>query len=114
MLSCIFVISVGAVTTYDDAPQRTQIQVSTDDVVVFDDGFCCPTGYVFKDLNNISSGGWNDPALPKCFDFSYINEKTKKAYEFKNIVELDLPQGLTEMGGYLGRNITTLKRISSQ
>ena len=112
MLFCIFVISVGAVTTYDDAPQRTQIQVSTDDVVVFDDGFCCPTGYVFKDLNQISSGGWNDPALPKCFDFSYINEKTKKAYEFKNIVELDLPQGLTYMGGYLGRNITTLKRIS--
>ncbi len=113
MFSCLFVISASAeVTTYDDAPARTNIQVSTDDVVVFDDGFSCPTGYVFKDISTIGNGKWGSPTLPGCFDFTYINGKTGKSYAFANIVELDLPQGLTSIGTYLAHKVTTLKKVS--
>ena len=124
MLVCIFAISVSAktvttidgkevtVTTYDDAPARTNITVSTDDVVVFDDGFCCPTGYVFKDQNSISNGRWGSPSIASAFDFSYVNEKTGKTYTFDNVVELDLPQGITTIGDYLAHKVTNLRRVS--
>ena len=113
MLFCLFAISVSAeITTYDDAPEKTNIIVSTDDVVVFDDGFCCPTGYVFKDTTSISNGRWGSPSISSAFDFTYINGKTGKEYTFANIVELDFPQGLTSMGNYLAHKVTTLKKVS--
>ncbi len=124
MLACIFAISVSAktvttldgkevtVTTYDDAPARTNIVISTDDVVVFDDGFCCPTGYVFKDQNSISKGKWGGPSIASAFDFSYVNKKTGKTYTFDNVVELDFPQGLTTIGDYLAHKVTNLRRVS--
>ena len=113
MLACLFALSVSAaVTTYDDAPVRTNIVVSTDDVVVFDDGFSCPTGYVFKDVTEISNGGHNSPTAKNAFDFSYVNEKTGKNYNFTNIVSLDLPQGLEYVGGYAMHKATHLKKVS--
>ena len=110
---CIFTLAVSAeVTTYTDAPARTNIQVSTNDVVVFDDGFSCPTAYVFKDISSIPNGKWGTPSLPGCFDFEYINQKTGGDYKFENIVSLDLPQGITSIGTYLAHKITTIKRVS--
>ena len=111
MLSCLFVISVSAeVTTYDDAPARTNIQVSTDDVVVFDDGFSCPTGYVFKDQSTVNGGRAGD--MQYAFDFGYINGKTGKTYSFANIVELDVPQGVTYLGDRLLQDVKTIKKLS--
>ena len=113
LLACVFAISVSAeVTTYDDAPERTKIQVSIDDVVVFDDGFCCPTGYVFKDQSTVGNGRWGSPSIAGAFDFTYINEKTGKDYKFENIVELDFPQGVTSLGTYMAHKATNLKRVS--
>ena len=97
MLCMAFALSVGAqVTTYDDAPERTKIQVSVDDVIVFDDGFTCPAGYVFKDQTRIE----NNNSFASACDFEYINKKTEKNYTFDNVVALDIPQGVTYIGLY--------------
>ena len=112
-LICLFAISVSAaVTTYNDAPTKNNITVSVDDVVVFKDGFSCPTAYVFKDQSTIAGGGHNSPSIAGAFDFSYIREKTGKEYSFADIVELDLPEGLTSVGQYAAMGITTLEKIS--
>ena len=112
-LICLFAISVSAaVTTYNDAPTKNNITVSVDDVVVFNDGFSCPTAYVFKDQSTIAGGGHNSPSIAGAFDFSYIREKTGKEYSFADIVELDLPEGLTSVGQYAAMGITTLEKIS--
>ncbi|MBE6674705.1 MAG: leucine-rich repeat domain-containing protein [Ruminococcaceae bacterium] len=111
ILSCLFVVSVSAeVTTYDDAPAKTKIQVSTDDVVVFDDGFCCPTGYIFKDISAIN--GERAGLMNDALDFSYINEKTGKTYAFANIVEMDIPQGVTYIGGRAFQDVKTIQKVS--
>lgn len=111
MLSCLLVVSANAaVTTYDDAPTRTNIQVSTDDIVVFDDGFTCPTGYVFKDQATVNGGKAGD--MQYAFDFTYINDKTGKTYSFANIVELDIPQGITYLGDRLLQDVKTIKKLS--
>ena len=112
-LCCIFVISASAqVTTYDDAPVRVNYQALNEDIVVFDDGFSCPTSYVFKDISAAPNGKWGGPSIGSCFDFGYINEKTGKAYEFANIVELDLPQGLASIGNYFAHKVQNLKKVS--
>ena len=109
MLACLFAVSVSAeVTTYDDAPVRTKYQALAEDVVVFDDGFSCPTSYVFKDQNEINGNG----SLSWAFDFAYINGKTGKSYEFKNLVEIDIPEGVTFIGAYAATKIETIKKIS--
>ena len=101
MLSCLFVVSVSAeVTVYDDAPAKTIIQVSTNDVVVFDDGFACPSAYIFKDQKLLS------------LDFSYIKEKTEKDYTIANVVELDIPEGIEEIYQYQFTKNTTMKKCS--
>ena len=110
IFSCIFAISVSAVTIYDDAPVRKNIEVRVDDVVVFDDGFSCPTAYVFKDQNSIANGKWGSPSIAGAFDFTYINGKTGKNYTFENVVELDFPQGLTTIGEYWRTRLQTSKR----
>ena len=113
VLCCIFVISASAqVTVYDDAPVRVNYQALNEDVVVFDDGFSCPTSYVFKDISAVPNGKWGEPSIGSCFDFGYINEKTGKTYEFANIVELDLPQGITSIGTYFAHKVTTIKKVS--
>ena len=112
VLSCLFAFSVSAeVTTYDDAPERTNIVISTDDVVVFDDGFSCPSAYIFKDSKSTADGAWS-VGFEKATDFSYINEKTGKAYTFSNVVELDIPQGVTYVGKYSGYYTKNLKKVS--
>ena len=113
MLACLFAFSVSAeVTTYDDAPVRTNYQALAEDVVVFDDGFSCPTSYVFKDQKEVYNGGHKNPTLDDCFDFSYINSKTGKTYAFSNIVELDVPQGITYVGTYAAMGLNNLKRVT--
>ena len=124
MLVCIFAISVSAktvttidgkevtVTTYDDAPARTNITVSTDDVVVFDDGFCCPSAYVFKDNKTKMWDGNGNGSVSDALDFSFVNEKTGKTYALANIVEFDFPEGLIHLGGRAFQGITTIKRVS--
>ena len=81
MLSCLFVITVNAeLTTYDDAPSKTNIQVKLDDVVVFDDGFSCPSAYIFKDSDKTQDGSYWKLNIPNSMDFSFINSKTEKTY----------------------------------
>ena len=112
MLSCLFVISASAeVTTYDDAPARTKIQVSTDDLIVFDDGFTCPTGYVFKDQSKVDDSH-SATTLPWALDFEYINSKTGKEYKFENIVSIDIPQGVTYVGKYACKDANNLVRVT--
>ncbi len=114
VLSCLFVVSASAaVTTYDDAPVRTKYTVSVDDVVVFNDGFTCPSAYVFKDQQTIPAGGYNQPAtFPKCVDFEYINSKTGKSYTVEDIVEFDIPQGITFVGLYAFLDNKHIKKVT--
>ena len=124
ILACTFAVTVSAktittvegkevtVTTYDGAPSKTKLTVSTDDVVVFDDGFACPSAYIFKDTDTISEGDHTgNNGLKNNVDFSYIKEKTGKTYELSNIVELDIPKGITKLGKY-GFTRLQIKRIS--
>ncbi len=113
VLVCLLAISVSAeVTVYDDAPERTNIIVLENDLVVFDDGFCCPTGYVFKDVTEIANGWKGGAKVAEAFDFSYIKEKTGKSYSFSNVVSVDFPQGMTYIGGYGIQGQSNLKRVS--
>ena len=101
VLVCALAISVSAETTvYDDAPAKTVIQVSTNDIVVFDDGFSCPSAYICKDQTGLS------------LDFSWINTRAEKSYTVANVVELDIPQGTTFIGQYFFSKNTTLKKCS--
>ena len=67
------------VTIYDDAPVKSTFVNSTNDYVIFDDGFACPSSYIFKDQASIPNGGWQNPSLPKVLDFEYIKGKTGKS-----------------------------------
>lgn len=113
MLVCIFAISASAeIVTYDDAPTKEKITVSTDDVVVFDDGFTCPSAYIFKDTDTVSAGDHTGKdGLRNNVDFSYINGKTNKSYDVTKIVELDVPEGIKTLENY-GFTRLTIKRIS--
>ena len=112
ILVCLLAISVSAeVTTYDDAPERVNIEVREDDVVVFDDGFSCPSAYIFKDSKTTEAGAWS-VGFAKATDFTYINGKTGKDYTFSNVVELDIPQGVTTVGAYSAYGTKHLKKVS--
>ena len=113
VLSCLLVISVSAeVTTYDDAPARTKIQISTDDIIEFYDGFTCPSAYVFKDVSTIGSGKYNKESFSSHMDFEYINGKTGKTYTFADVKGFDIPEGVTTIKIYAGASLTTVKWIS--
>ena len=112
-LICLFVFSVNAeVTIYDDAPEKLNVTVTMDDIVVFSDGFSCPTGYISSDVTSTNNGGAGSLVVRELFDFSYIREKTGKNYGFGDIVSLDIPQGVTYIGGYGLTYATNIKRIS--
>ena len=97
----VFAFSVSAeVTTYVDAPTKNIVQVSAEDIVLFDDGFSCPSAYICKDQTGLS------------LDFSWINGKTGKSYTVANVLELDIPQGTTFIGQYFFNKNTTLKKCS--
>lgn len=130
-LICIFAISASAatmtsidgetltITEYDDAPSKTNITVSIYDLVVFDDGFVCPSAYIFKDnaINYGDSDG--DARIQYCLDFTYINGKRAAetgnedfAYTYKNIVEFDLPEGVTHFTKRAFQNVTTIRKVT--
>lgn len=113
VLVLMFALSVSAeVAIYDDAPTKMNITVRTDDVVVFKDGFSCLSSYISSDVTS-TSNGWNGALTVKeLFDFSYINGKTGKNYGFSDIVSVDIPQGVTYIGGYGITGATNLQRIS--
>lgn len=115
MLVCVFAISVSAVTIYDDFNVKSleNIKYVENDIITFDDGFSCPSVYVFKDTNSIDKSNWGQSTgLQSALDFTYINEKTSKEYTFENVVSLDIPQGVVSIGSYAGSGMTTLKKIS--
>ena len=112
-LVALFAISASAeVTTYDDAPAKSKgIQVSTNDLVVFYDGFTCPSAYIFKDIVKMTNGNASS-ALSSDLDFTYINGKTGKTYTIADIKELDVPEGITHIGGRVFQANTTIKKVS--
>ena len=92
ILSCLFVISVSAeVTTYNDAPQRTVLEMNDDEYVVFSDGFSCPSYYIIPDQTKLEST-----------DYTYINGKTGKTYTDADVVEMHVPTGITDMNKRFG------------
>ena len=99
------------VTTYPDAPAKSTFVNSTDDYVVFDDGFVCPSHYIFKDNTEITSTGTHRVNLTNALDFSFLQEKGK-SYTVNNIVELDIPQGITKVCDFVAYNLTTLEKIT--
>lgn len=117
VLSLLLIISVNAeVTTYDDFNVNAleNIEYRADDVIVFDDGFSCPSVYVFKDTKKIGEGNWGSPdGLKKVLDFTYINTKVApKEYGFDDIDSIDIPQGVTEIGRYACHSLSTIRVVS--
>lgn len=117
-LVCLFAISVSAaVTTYDDAPERTKYQCVDSEIVEFDDGFKCPVSYVFTDTSTIGTGDSNT-RFEYFMDFTYINGKLGKTeeagnlYTYANVVGFDIPTGITHVAKYAGISGTTLKWIT--
>lgn len=110
---CLLAFNASAeITVYDDAPTKLNITVTTDDIVVFNDGFSCPTGYISSDVTE-TSNGWNGHStVGELFDFSYIREKTGKNYGFGDIVSVDIPQGVTYIGGYGIQGASNIEKIS--
>ena len=123
VFACVFAISVSAatkttmdgtvreITTYTDAPAKTNFVTSTNDVVVFDDGFVCPSAYIFVDSKSTTAGAWSI-GLEKSMNFEFVNGKRGKTYTFANILELDIPQGITTIGAYAAYGTKTLKRLT--
>ena len=110
MLVCVLAISVSAeAKIYDDAPARVNLEVRTDDIIKFDDGFEFLSAYVFKDVTNLYE---NNSRLANFLDFSYVNEKAGKEYTAANIVEVDIPQGVTAVGKYTFISNSVVKRVS--
>lgn len=109
IMCCLLAVGVSAeVTVYGDAPARTKIQVSTDDIIEFYDGFTCPSAYVFKDQTRIGDRN----AFSTAMDFEYINGKTGKTYTFADVKGFDVPEGFTYIGLYAGLDTKTLKWVS--
>lgn len=117
VLFCFFAVGVSAaVTTYDDfdVTALKNIEYRADDVIVFDDGFSCPSVYVFKDVKAIGKGQWGSPdGLKNALDFTYINSKVApKEYGFDDIDSIDIPQGVTSMAQYACNSLKTIRQIS--
>ena len=113
VLVFLFAFGVSAeVAIYDDAPAKTNITVSKDDIVVFKDGYSCLSAYISSDVTATNNGGAGSLVVRELFDFSYIKEKTGKSYGFGDIVSIDIPQGVTYIGGYGLTYATNIKKIS--
>ena len=124
VLFCLFAVGVSAVTTYDDfdVTALENIEYRADDIIVFDDGFSCPTVYVFKDTKTIGKGQWSSPdGLKNVLDFTYINRKvnentaegeTPKEYGFDDIDSIDIPQGVTTINQYAFNSLQTIRIVS--
>ena len=106
-VTCFFTVAVSAqtkttvngevltVTTYDDAPTKNNIVVSTDDLVVFDDGFVCPSAYVFKDNKTSMWNGNGNASIVDALDFSFVNG---------NVVKIDCTPATDIFMTGMGRN----------
>ena len=124
VLFCFFAVGTSAVQIYDDfdVTALKNIEYRADDIVVFDDGFSCPSVYVFKDTKTIGKGQWSSPdGLKNALDFTYINSKVKEntdenetpeEYGFDDIDSIDIPQGVTSMGQYACNSLKTIRAIS--
>ena len=116
VLFCFLAVGASAVTTYDDFDVKglQNIEYRADDVIVFDDGFSCPSVYVFKDTKSIGKGNYSSPdGLKNALDFTYINTKVApKVYGFDDIDSIDIPQGVTSMGQYACNSLSTIRIIS--
>ena len=117
VLLCFLAMGVSAaVTIYDDfdVDALENIEYRKDDIVVFDDGFSCPSVYVFKDTKTIGRGNWGSPdGLKKVLDFTYINEKVAPTvYGFDDVDSLDIPQGVTSMETYACHSLSSIRVIS--
>lgn len=118
VLSLLLIVSVNAeVTIYDDFDVNSleNIEYRADDIIVFDDGFSCPSVYVFKDTKTIGNGDWGKPdGLRNALDFEYINSKVApdKEYGFDDIDSIDIPQGVTSIGLYACNGMTTIRKVS--
>ncbi len=102
-LVCTLAMAVSAeVVEYDDFGNRTTVPASTNDLVVFDDGFTCPSAYIVKDQGDLA------------FDFNYIKGKTGVAYNLSMVVELDIPEGVTYLATYAlkGGNVPRITKVS--
>ena len=116
LLVCVFAVGASAVTIYDDfdITSLENIEYRADDVIVFDDGFSCPSVYVFKDVKAIGKGQWSSPdGLKNALDFTYINSKVApKEYGFDDIDSIDIPQGVTSMAQYACNSLKTIRVVS--
>ena len=118
VLSLLLIGSVNAeVTIYDDfdVTALENIEYRADDIIVFDDGFSCPSVYVFKDTKTVSKGNWGESdGLKNTLDFAYINSKVApdKEYGFDDIDSIDIPQGVTSIGNYACNGMATIRKIS--
>ena len=117
MLFCLFAVGISAVTIYDDfdVTALENIEYRANDIVVFDDGFSCPSVYVFKDTKTVSKGNWGESdGLKNTLDFAYINSKVApdKEYGFDDIDSLDIPQGVATIGTYACNSLKTIRIIS--
>ena len=117
VLFCLFAVGISAVTIYDDfdVTALKNIEYRADDIIVFDDGFSCPSVYVFKDTKTVSKGNWGkSDGLKNTLDFAYINSKVApdKEYGFDDIDSIDIPQGVTSISTYACNGMTTIRKIS--
>ena len=119
VLFCIFAVGASAATPIDcsdfnyDALEN--IEYRADDLIVFDDGFSCPSVCVFKDTNKIGNGQHGSPdGLKNALDFTYINGKFEEPdkYGFDDIDSIDIPQGVTTMNQYACNKLTTIRIVS--
>ena len=102
---------VVEVTIYDDFTMPTNLEYSLDDIVIFNDGFACPSVYIFKDSTEIKASGKHQTNLKNALDFSFL-EKHGKYYDMEDISELDLPQGLVTICYFVAYNLKTLRKIT--
>ena len=113
LVALMLALSISAeVVTYDDAPEKTVLKTSTSDVVVFNDGFTCPSAYIFNDVNETGEGNHTGThGVGGTFNFSYINEKRGTSYGISDIKELDIPEGFVNIKKY-GFTRVSFTRIS--
>ena len=99
------------VTTYDDFLGKTNLTYRADDIVVFDDDFACPSIYIFEDSATLEKGEYSSSGLKKALDFSFLKDHGKN-YTYDDIVEIDIPQGVTTINAYLLNDLTGIKKVS--
>ena len=99
------------VTFYDDAPVKATFANATNDFVIFNDGFACPTSYIFKESAINYGDGDGDARFRYLLDFSFLETKGKN-YDYTDIVEFDFPEGVTHVTKRAFQSVTTIKKVT--